>query len=46
VDAKVGIGGQALGGRGRGAHWWRGGVRHRRKRHSPVGRRRAEEVGV
>jgi hypothetical protein len=29
-----------------GAHWWRGGARHRRKRHSPAGRRRAEEVGA
>jgi hypothetical protein len=45
-DAKVGTDGEALGRGGRGARWWRAGVRHRRKWHSPIGRRGAEEVGV
>jgi hypothetical protein len=40
----VDAGEEALGRGGRGAHWWRGGTRRRRKWHSPAGRRRADEV--
>jgi hypothetical protein len=45
-DANMGVGGEALGGGGRGAHRWRGGTRSRRKSHSSTGRHGAEEVGV
>jgi hypothetical protein len=45
-DAKVDASGEVLGGGGRGAHRWQGGTRCRKKRHSPVGRGRAEEFGA
>jgi hypothetical protein len=38
--------GDALGGGGRGAHRWWGGVRRRRTWRSPAGRHGAEEAGV